>query len=67
VQLSCGIAERGMRSPGSSKPVPLPAPAIEHGTGYLLVAAVVRALCNRRRLVHASALRLSLAWQTRSD
>ena len=61
VQMSCGIAERGMRSAGSSQPVPLPAQALDHGTGYLLAAAIVRALCNRRRFGHASELRLSLA------
>lgn len=44
VQMSCGIAHEGMRQCGGDAPVPLPVQALDHATGYLLVAAAVRAL-----------------------
>ena len=44
VQMSCGIAAAGAAAAGLDRPVPLPAQALDHGTGYLLAAAVVRAL-----------------------
>jgi hypothetical protein len=44
VQMSCGIAAAGASAVGSDAPVPLPAQALDHGTGYLLAAAVGRAL-----------------------
>lgn len=61
VQMSCGIAEAGMRWRTSSRPVPLPVQALDHATGYLMAAAVVRGLT--RRLTHgvATRSRLSLA------
>ena len=61
VQMSCGIAARGQERTGASRPTPLPAQALDHGTGYLLAAAVCRALV--RLLVDgaASDVRLSLA------
>lgn len=40
VQLSCGIAHPG----NSGRPTPLPAPALDYGTGYLVAAAACRAL-----------------------
>ena len=52
VQMSSGIAHPG----SDSAPTPLPAQALDHGTGYLLAAAACRALTSGR----ASA-RLSLA------
>ena len=47
VQMSCGIAATGAAAAGIERPVPLPAQALDHGTGYLLAAAVVRALTIR--------------------
>jgi hypothetical protein len=61
VQMSAGIADRGMQATGANEPVPLPAQALDHGTGYLLAAAIVRALCERAERGHASDVRLSLA------
>lgn len=61
VQMSCGIAHHGMQMQGAVKPVPLPVQALDHATGYLMAAAVVRALIARLaegRTLHA---RLSLA------
>jgi hypothetical protein len=61
VQMSCGIAQHGMQMQGADKPVPLPVQALDHATGYLMAAAVVRALIarlNDGRTLHA---RLSLA------
>ena len=43
VQMSCGIAAAG----GGDGPVPLPVQALDHATGYLLAAAVGRALTAR--------------------
>ena len=47
VQMSTGIADTGRRSAGGDCPVPLPAQALDHGTGYLAAAAVVRGLTER--------------------
>ncbi|MGN6742726.1 MAG: CoA transferase [Amnibacterium sp.] len=44
VQMSTGIAERGMRDAGAEKPVPLPVQALDHATGWLLAAAAVALL-----------------------
>ncbi|MCW2548282.1 MAG: CoA transferase, family protein, partial [Mycobacterium sp.] len=44
VQMSSGIAAAGAAAHGSDHPVPLPAQALDHGTGYLLAAAICRAL-----------------------
>jgi hypothetical protein len=52
VQMSCGIADPG----DAGKPTPLPAQALDHGTGYLIAAATCRALADGRALS-----RLSLA------
>lgn len=57
VQLSCGIAAAG---PDSS-PLPLPVQALDHATGYLLAAAVGRALARRREAGVATRIRASLA------
>jgi CoA-transferase family III len=43
VQMSCGIAAAG----GHDRPAPLPVQALDHATGYLLAAAVGRALTAR--------------------
>lgn len=44
VQMSAGIAETGMRRFGRNRPMPLPVQALDHATGYLMAAAVVRGL-----------------------
>ncbi len=61
VQMSCGIAARGMEVYASDTPRPLPAQALDHATGYLLAAATCRALSER--LLHGCVTysRLSLA------
>ena len=41
VQMSCGIAAAGALAAGVDRPVPLPAQALDHGTGYLLAAGVM--------------------------
>lgn len=47
VQMSCGIAEAGMRLQGRPQPTPLPVQALDHATGYLMAAAAVRGLIGR--------------------
>lgn len=47
VQISCGIAAAGGAAVDSDRPVPLPAQALDHATGYLLAAAVCRGLTGR--------------------
>jgi len=61
VQMSSGIADAGMRVSASERPVPLPGQAIDHATGYLMAAAVIRGLT--RRLVSGAgcSARASLA------
>jgi hypothetical protein len=61
VQMSCGIARHGMRMQEGSKPVPLPVQALDHATGYLMAAAVVRGLLYRLQKNRALRARLSLA------
>jgi hypothetical protein len=61
VQMSCGIAARGQEASGAAKPVPLPAQALDHGTGYLLAAAVCRSLTRALRRGEATTARTSLA------
>ncbi|MET0322242.1 MAG: CoA transferase, partial [Duganella sp.] len=61
VQMGCGIAERGMRAQGGGKPAPLPVQALDHATGYLMAAAVVRGLIARLTERRAMQARLSLA------
>lgn len=60
VQMSCGIAEDGAQAAGSDKPVPLPVQALDHATGYLLAAAVGRALTRRLTEGRPSRIRASL-------
>jgi len=47
VQMSMGIAEAGQRLAGAERPLPLPVQALDHGTGYLLATAILRALTLR--------------------
>jgi hypothetical protein len=61
VQMSAGIAERGRVAVGGDRPHPLPAQALDHGTGYLLAAAVCRGLARAIAEGQASDTRLSLA------
>jgi hypothetical protein len=61
VQMSAGIADAGMRWRGADKPVPLPAQALDHATGYLMAAAVLRGLLLRLGSGQALSARLSLA------
>jgi hypothetical protein len=61
VQMSAGIADRGMRWKGADQPVPLPVQALDHATGYLIAAAVVRGLIHRLADGGVATARLSLA------
>ena len=61
VQMSCGIAEAGMRQAGAARPMPLPVQALDHATGYLMAAAVLRGLSLRAQGAGALRARLSLA------
>jgi hypothetical protein len=48
VQMSAGIADAGMRELKKERPTPLPVQALDHATGYLMAAAVLRGLATRR-------------------
>jgi crotonobetainyl-CoA:carnitine CoA-transferase CaiB-like acyl-CoA transferase len=61
VQMSCGIAEAGMRQAGADRPVPLPVQALDQGAGYLMAAAVLRGLTLRAQTGRGSRWRTSLA------
>ena len=60
VQMSSGIAAAGADATGADHPVPLPVQALDHACGYLLAAAVGRALTRRRTESVVSRTRLSL-------
>ena len=61
VQMSSGIAKFGMKRAGADRPVPLPVQALDHATGYLMAAAVLRALDRRQRSGDVFSGKLSLA------
>ena len=61
VQMSNGIADAGMKWRDADKPVPLPAQALDHATGYLMAAAVLRGLLMRVDSGDTLTARLSLA------
>lgn len=61
VQMSSGIAEAGMRRLQRDRPTPLPVQALDHATGYLIAAAALRGLTDRRRSGRGSTARASLA------
>ncbi|MFT3801428.1 MAG: CoA transferase [Burkholderiaceae bacterium] len=61
VQMSAGIAEAGMRWREADRPVPLPAQALDHATGYLMAAAAIRGIGERVRDGRVLQARLSLA------
>jgi hypothetical protein len=60
VQMSCGIAAFGASAAGTDRPVPLPVQALDHATGYLVAAAVGRALTARLADSVATRVRASL-------
>ncbi len=59
--IDVSLADTGMREKGADRPVPLPVQALDHGTGYLMAAAVVRALTQRLATGRGSRVRASLA------
>lgn len=61
VQMSSGIAAEGMRRKGANHPVPLPVQALDHATGYLMAATVLRAVQVRNQTGRIMSARLSLA------
>ena len=61
VQMSAGIADAGRLAVGSDRPVPLPAQALDHATGYLLAAAALTGLTVRRSEGTGTRWRASLA------
>lgn len=61
VQMSCGIADAGMHWKKAARPVPLPVQALDHATGYIMAAAVVRGVTRQRREGSGLVARTSLA------
>jgi hypothetical protein len=61
VQMSAGITDAGRRVVGGERPFPLPVQALDHATGYLAAAAVVRALTDQAEGSGTVATRCSLA------
>ena len=61
VQMSCGITEAGMHWAAAQKPTPLPVQALDHATGYLMAAAVLRILAQAAAGSGVQNARLSLA------
>jgi hypothetical protein len=59
--MSAGIAAAGMVWQRADRPVSLPVQALDHATGYLVAAAVVRGLIDGVRGSGATTARLSLA------
>ena len=59
VQMSCGLAEAGMR--GADRPAPLPVQALDHATGYVMAAAVLHGLARRLATGRGCAARTALA------
>ncbi len=59
VQMSCGIAATGMGWQQTDRPFPLPLQALDHATGYLMAAAVLRGVA--ARLTNGTALRARLS------
>lgn len=65
VQMSTGIADRGMRLVHKAKPLPLPVQALDHATGYLMAAAAIRGVTRRLENGTGTEARLSLARATK--
>ena len=61
VQMSTGFAEAGMRILGKAIPTPLPVQALDHATGYMLAASVIRGLVRRITDGGGSSVHASLA------
>jgi crotonobetainyl-CoA:carnitine CoA-transferase CaiB-like acyl-CoA transferase len=61
VQMSVGIAGAGMKWKHADRPTPLPVQALDHATGYMMAAAVIRALIMRQKGERVATARLSLA------
>ena len=61
VQMSMGIAHAGQQLSGAERPLPLPVQALDHGTGYLLATAILRALTMRLENGSGSIVNGSLA------
>lgn len=61
VQMSTGIADEGRQRSGADRPAPLPVQALDHATGYLMAAAVLRALRLKKTSGAIMSARLSLA------
>ena len=61
VQMSSGIAYAGMAWASGYKPTPLPMQALDHATGYLMAAAIIRTLDKSVRGEKVSNARTSLA------
>jgi hypothetical protein len=61
VQMSTGIAQAGQDWQGADRPVPLPVQALDHATGYMMAAAVLRLLARRLADGVGGGARLSLA------
>ena len=61
VQMSSGIAARGMAWKKADRPTPLPVQALDQATGYLMAATAVRGLIGRLRTGESLRGRVSLA------
>ena len=61
VQMSCGMADAGMRGLGADRPTALPVQALDHATGYIMAAAAVRGLADRLARGTGGGVRASLA------
>ena len=61
VQMSAGLAEAGMQWRKADQPVPLPVPALDHATGYLMAAVAIRGVTRRMVQGNGTEARLSLA------
>ncbi|HCT7985741.1 TPA: CoA transferase [Serratia liquefaciens] len=61
VQMSCGLAEAGMKWKDAAIPVPLPVQALDHATGYLMATAVLQGIRQRLQNGTGYSARLSLA------
>ena len=60
VQMSSGIAAAGAAQQGSDRPKPLPAQALDHGTGYVLAGAICEALTQQVTTGDHASIRCSL-------
>ena len=61
VQMNSGLAHEGMVRTGSDRPIALPVQALDHATGYLMAASVLRALREQLNGGRCLSARLSLA------